>query len=46
MKTIGTIILATLIWIYIQIAVAELSPCSVWSSTPSLCDSDMQPDVE
>ena len=46
MKAIPLIILAALIWIYIQIAVAELSPCSVWSSTPSLCNSDMQPDVE
>jgi len=46
MKVIPLIILAVLIWLYIQIAVAELSPCSVWSSTPSLCDSDMQPDVE
>ena len=46
MKAIPLIILAVLIWLYIQVAVAELSPCSVWSSTPSLCNSDMQPDVE
>lgn len=46
MKAIPLIILAVSIWLYLQIAVAELSPCSVWSSTPSLCDSDMQPDVQ
>ena len=46
MKVIPLIILAVLIWLYIQVDVAELSPCSVWSSTPSLCNSDMQPDVQ
>ena len=46
MKAIPLFILAVSIWLYLQIAVAELSTCSVWSSTPSLCNSDMQPDVE
>lgn len=45
MKAIPMIILAVLLWLYIQIWVSESNPCSVWSPTPSLCNSDMLPSI-
>lgn len=40
MKAIPLIILAAICWIYLQILIDEQNPCTVWSSTPSECNSD------
>lgn len=40
MRTIGIILLAVILFVYIDIMISSQNPCSSFSATPSLCNSD------
>lgn len=46
MRIIGYVLLFVVIWFWIQIEISSQSPCSNFSKTPSLCNSDQKEDIK